>query len=317
MSLTRLNIKRQINNNKQDVIDTFQYRTIYMIKRFLILFVMIFMFSDLVFSQSKIRVWEGVESMKKAKKEILIYPASQDNNNGAAVIICPGGSYHHLGVPHEGIKSAEWFNEQGVSAFVLCYRTAYNGEHHPAMIQDFQRCMQFVKENADKYGIDTTRVGAIGYSAGGHLVTMAGAIGKENFLKELGVETKVGLRPSWVASIYPVVSMQDSIAHRKSRKNLIGSKEMTQENFDKFSMEMQIPDDMPPIYVQASIDDDVVDYRNSVALVKALKDKNINHKFVLFETGGHGYGMKECDFTTESRWQDILLQWLKDIDVIR
>lgn len=287
-----------------------------MIKRFLILFVMIFMFSDLVFSQSKIRVWEGVESMKKAKKEILIYPASQDNNNGAAVIICPGGSYHHLGVPHEGIKSAEWFNEQGVSAFVLCYRTAYNGEHHPAMIQDFQRCMQFVKENADRYGIDTTRVGAIGYSAGGHLVTMSGVFGKENYLKELGITTKVGLRPNWIASIYPVVSMQDSIAHRKSRKNLIG-KELTKENFDKFSMEMQIPDDMPPIYLQASIDDEVVDYRNSVALHQALEDKNINHKYVLFETGGHGYGMKECEFTTESRWQDILLQWLKDIDVIR
>ena len=110
--------------------------------------------------------------------------------------------------------------------------------------------------------------------------------------------------------------MQDSIAHRKSRKNLIG-KEMTQENFDKFSMEMQIPDDMPPIYLQASIDDEVVDYRNSVALHQALEDKNINHKYVLFETGGHGYGMKECEFSLESHWQDILLQWLKDIDVIR
>lgn len=287
-----------------------------MIKRFIILFVMISLAFDFAFSQSKIRVWEGVESMKKAKKNILIYPASPDNNNGGAVIICPGGSYHHLGVPHEGRRTAEWFNSQGFSAFVLCYRTSYNRVHHPAMIQDFQRCMQFVKENADEYGIDTTKVGAIGYSAGGHLVTMSGAFGKENFLKEIGIKTEVGLRPDWIAAIYPVVSMQDSIAHTRSRKNLIGKDNLTKKNIDKFSMEMQIPDDMPPIYIQASIDDNVVDYRNSVALNKSLTDKNINHKFVLFETGGHGYGMKDCKFTRESKWQDVLLQWLKDIEMI-
>lgn len=287
------------------------------LKGFLFLFAMVVIFSHQAFSQSKIRVWEGVESLSKEKKEILIYPASSDNNNGAAVIICPGGSYHHLGVPHEGIKTAEWFNEQGVSAFVLCYRTACQGFHHPAMIEDFQRCIQYVKENADDYGIDTTRVGCIGYSAGGHLVTMSGVYGKTNYLRALGIETKVGLRPNWIAAIYPVVSMQDELAHFKSRKNLIGEDNLTKETIDKFSLELNIPDDMPPIYVQASKDDDVVDYRNSVVLDKALTDKNINHKFMLFETGGHGYGMKDCEFTAESKWQDLLLEWLCSIDVIR
>ena len=76
-------------------------------------------------------------------------------------------------------------------------------------------------------------------------------------------------------------------------------------------------DDMPPIYVQASKDDDVVNYLNSVVLDNALTNKNINHKFVLFETGGHGYGMKDCEFTAESKWQDLLLEWLCSIDVIR
>lgn len=285
-------------------------------KRFIILFTTILLTSGHATSQSKVRVWEDFEPLKKEKKEILIYPATADNNNGAAVIICPGGSYYHLGVPHEGIKTAEWFNEQGVSAFVLCYRTAYQGYHHPAMIEDFQRCMQYVKENAEDYGIDTTRVGCIGYSAGGHLVTMSGVYGNTNYLKNLGIETKVGLRPNWIAAIYPVVSMQDSIAHLKSRKNLIGKDNLTKENIDKFSLELNIPDDMPPIYVQASKDDDVVNYLNSVVLDNALTNKNINHKFVLFDTGGHGYGMKECEFTTESKWQDLLLEWLYSIGVI-
>jgi acetyl esterase/lipase len=107
------------------------------------------------------------------------------------------------------------------------------------------------------------------------------------------------------------------LTETRSRKNLIGKKNLTQENFDKFSMEMQIPDDMPPIYVQASKDDDVVDYRNSVVLDKALTDKNINHKFLLFETGGHGYGMKDCEFSRQSKWQESLLQWLKDINIVK
>lgn len=277
----------------------------------------IFFSSESSFSQSKVKIWNDIEQMETNKTKILVYPASPENNNGAAVIICPGGSYHHLGVSHEGKRTAEWFNENGVSAFVLCYRTSFDDFHHPAMIEDFQRSIQLVKENAEQYGIDTTRIGAIGFSAGGHLVTMGGAFGKTNYLKSLDIDTKVGLIPNWIAAIYPVVSMQDSVVHKKSRRNLIGKNHFTKEELDMFSMELQIHDDMPPMYIQASKDDDVVNYRNSVFLDKALTNKKINHKFVLFETGGHGYGMKDTEFAKTSKWQDILLQWLKEINVIQ
>lgn len=268
-------------------------------------------------AQSKTKIWKDIDGMKKNKVEMLIYPAAEDNNTGAAVLICPGGSYHHLGVPHEGKRTAEWFNTKGVSAFVLCYRTAGKGYHHPAMIEDVQRAMQLIRDNADKYGIDTDKVGAIGFSAGGHLVTMSGAFSDKNYLSDIGIQTETDLRPNWIAAIYPVVSMQDSIVHERSRKFLLGKDNITKENIDLFSMELQIPDDMPPTFVLASKDDDVVDYRNSIALDKALTDKNIQHSFLLFDTGGHGYGMKDTEFAISSQWREILYEWLKSINILK
>lgn len=282
-------------------------------RSFLVALVFIVISSNLK-CQEKLNIWSGVDSMKGTYTRVLVYPAASDNNNGAAVVICPGGSYHHLGVPHEGIRTAEWFNSHGATAFVLCYRTAGRGYHHPAMIEDLQRTFQLVRENADRYGIDTTRVGAIGFSAGGHLVTMGGAFSHEDYLATLGITTDVSLGPDWVAAIYPVVSMQDSIAHKRSRMSLLGKK-YTKEMQDAFSMELRIGKNMPPTYVQASDDDNVVDVRNSIALYKALKYNNIKCHFEHFAKGGHGYGMKDCDFARESGWQERLNEWLVEINV--
>lgn len=276
----------------------------------------VFLASCFVTSAQVVRIWQDVETVNCRKSRLLLYPAPDSNNTGAAVIICPGGSYHHLGIPHEGRRTAEWFNSIGVNAFVLCYRVSSWGWHHPAMIEDFQRAMQYVREHASVYGIDTGRVGAIGFSAGGHLVAMAGAVGMKNYLKPLGVTTSVGLRPNWVAPVYPVISMQDSIAHVRSRKNLL-TRHYTVAQRDSMSLELTVPKDMPPVFLQASKDDDVVDVRNSIAYHKALEAKGIPHAFYLYDTGGHGYGMKDCEFLRSSHWQDKLHDWLKTQKIIK
>ena len=110
--------------------------------------------------------------MEKYKSVLYVHEA-KENNTGAAVIVCPGGSYHHLGLYNEGYKTSEWFASKGVTSFTLRYRTAQNGYHSPAMLQDIQRAIQLVRENAEEFGSDVNKLGVIGYSAGGHLVTMA------------------------------------------------------------------------------------------------------------------------------------------------
>jgi predicted esterase len=70
---------------------------------------------------------------------------------------------------------------------------------------------------------------------------------------------------------------------------------------------------MPPVFLLASKDDDVVNYKNSVVLSKALEKQNNTFKFLLFETGGHGYGLKETHFTKTSKWTLKLQRWLSSL----
>jgi len=238
----------------------------------------------------------------------------KENKTKTAVIVCPGGSYHHLGLYNEGYCSAKWFSENGITAFMLKYRTNESLYNHPAMLEDIQRAIQIVRENAAEFGIDASKVGVIGYSAGGHLVTMAGEFGKRfNELEKLGIETAVSLRPDFVMPIYPVVSMQDDISHKWSRRSLLG-KNQTQERKDLFSMELQVPDNMPPTYIVVCKDDNVVDYNNSLRLYDALLEKNINDcELHVYEWGKHGFGMLNGPFMKEFKWNEPLLEWIKKI----
>ena len=95
----------------------------------------IFLFMNISLSakdyRQKIYLWEGIPKMETQKRDTILYyvpPVSTPLNGQslsetegkiAAVIICPGGSYHHLGMPHEGFASARWFSSHGFAAFLL------------------------------------------------------------------------------------------------------------------------------------------------------------------------------------------------------
>ena len=274
-------------------------------RRFSCLAIIFFLALTTVWSQEKVALWKDVHSMRNERSCFYVYAPSEETDTHAAVIICPGGSYHHLGMKNEGHQVAAWFTERGYHAFVLKYRVAMNGYHHPAMIQDFQRTIQLVRENASAYGIDPDKVGAIGFSAGGHLVTMAGVFGSQNFLKELEIEPSVSLKPDFVIPVYPVVSMEKPYAHRWSQISLIG-RSATEETKHQFSMECQMTGQMPPVFLLACKDDKTVDYRNSLDLDQALTAAGVSHEFVLRDTGGHGFGMNYG-------WGDTLYSWLKKL----
>ena len=280
-----------------------------------ILLSLIFVFGCLFcYSQDKtIYLWRNVKGMEK-QPSVMYMHEPKENKTKTAVIVCPGGSYHHLGLYNEGYCSAKWFSENGITAFMLKYRSNESLYNHPAMLEDIQRAIQIVRENANEYGIDASKVGVIGYSAGGHLVTMAGEFGERfNELEKLGIETAVSLRPDFVMPIYPVVSMQDDISHKWSRRSLLG-KNQTQERKDLFSMELQVPDNMPPTYIVVCKDDNVVDYNNSLRLYDALLEKNINDcELHVYEWGKHGFGMLNGPFMKEFKWNEPLLEWIKKI----
>ncbi len=273
-----------------------------------------------LFAQDEtIYIWRDIKGMEKEPSVMFVHKPKIENN-GAAVIVCPGGSYHHLDLYSEGHTTAEWFADQGFTSFMLKYRTNQSLYNAPAMLQDLQRAIQIVRENAESYGIDPDRLGVIGYSAGGHLVAMAGEFFEtHNELEKLGIKTEVSLRPDYVMPIYPVVSMQDDIAHRWSRNSLLGysKKRQTQERKDEFSLELQVPDNMPPTYVVVAEDDPVVIPENAKRLYAALEAKNIpNCRIAVYDWGKHGFGMKDTEFMRTFHWNESLKEWLIEIGVI-
>ena len=287
----------------------------------------------------KVYLWRGVKGMEVNVRDTVLHVRLAERASGLraasltgasvpagaaaagtslprpAVIVCPGGSYHHLDMNDEGLTSAAWFNSIGVDAFVLQYRVAYNGHHYPDMLEDIQMAILYVRSHADEWGIDKTKIGAIGYSAGGHLVTMAGVYGLRDTLTPLGIEVTESLRPDYVMPIYPVVTMQEDIGHRWSRKSLLGKHRNDQKWRDEFSMELNVPSDMPPVFLLACEDDPIVIYENSVRLDAALTKAGISHEFHSHPKGGHGFGMRTDSYLMkESRWnEEEVLPWLKGI----
>lgn len=247
---------------------------------------------------------------KVSRPSLTIFLAPKAKATGAAVIICPGGGYTNLAMGYEGTEVAQRFNESGISAFVLKYRipndeTMIHKEIGP--LQDAQRALLLVRSRAAEWGIDSKRIGIMGFSAGGHLAATAGTHFQRNYIDN---PLRVSLRPDFMLLIYPVISFKSPIAHMGSAHNLLGPKP-TKEQIDEFSNEMQVTDLTPPAFLVHAKDDNVVPYANSLVFAGALKNHHIPAKIFLYEQGGHGFGM--TNNTSSKRWMDLCIEWISGL----
>ena len=188
-------------------------------------------------------------------------------------------------------------------AFLFHHRLLFRGNRYPDAQDDLRQAIRYVKAHAAEYHIDSTKVGVMGFSAGGHLSMLAA----EQFNQ--------ADRPAFVASIYPVVTMQEPYVHKRSRRGLLGdSRKRNQALCDQLSLERHVPADCPPVFLVNCLDDPIVDYHNALLLDSALTAKQINHRYVQFQTGEHGFGASEQEGTPECRqWKSIFLEWIKKL----
>lgn len=282
------------------------------------------LFSLCAFGQSPaFNIWEGTDCKAKVK----LTPYLAEGNDNAACIVCPGGSYFWHDKETEGEGVAKWLQQNGISAFVLEYRvggiagfiTHYRllarGNRYPDMLQDVQRSIQLVRENAHEYGINPDKLGVMGFSAGGHLTAMSGIFFDTDVLSLVGVTPTVSLKPNFIVPIYPVVSFVDKSTHKRSRRGILGEgKSISKEMKDSLSLERHCRPDMPPTYLMNCIDDPIVKYHNSELLDSAMTANGVNHKYVQYKTGGHGFGATPSKTTTEAiAWREDFLNWLKEL----
>ncbi len=263
---------------------------------------------------AQVNIWEGSE----CRKTVELTPYLPKNSGDApargrvAVVVCPGGSYFWHDMETEGHTVGRWLNDNGIAAFVLRYRTAYvpafithfrlifRGNRYPDPQDDLRQALHHVRANAARYGVNPDSIGAMGFSAGGHLVMSAG----ELFPKEE--------RPAFIVPVYPVVTMTAPCTHRRSRRGLLGdSRKRDASLCDLLSLERHVPHDCPPVFLVNCKDDPIVDYRNSELLDSALTAQGVAHKYLQYATGGHSFGASDTKGTPECRrWRSAFLDWL-------
>ena len=240
--------------------------------------------------------------------ELDVFLPKLGNGNGTAVLICPGGGYRVVCMRKEGYDIAEWMAAQGITVFVLKYRLPSDSimkDKTIGPLQDAQRAMRLIRQNAVKWNIDTARVGVMGFSAGGHLASTLSTHFNEKVYEKAGEESA---RPAFSILIYPVISFDEKITHMGSRVNLIGNNP-SPEKIEHYSNELQVTKETPPAFLVHATDDKVVPVQNSLRYYEALEKNGVPAELHIYQRGAHGFALGREG--TEKGWPEACLNWMR------
>jgi acetyl esterase/lipase len=235
-----------------------------------------------------------------ASPSITVYQAPTAKANGCAVVICPGGGYNVLAWPKEGLEVAEWFNSIGVTAVVLKYRVPRRDPNHRHLepLQDGQRALRLLRHHAKAWNIDPTRVGILGFSAGGHLTAMTGMHWDKPAYKRIDEVDDLSCRPDFMCPIYAAYLGPNYL-----------------DNVAELGALVKVNSKTPPTFMAVTADDT---HRGSQAalLFVELKKAKVPAELHIYAKGGHGYGLRPSD-NPVSTWPSRLHDWLKSQGLLK
>lgn len=257
----------------------------------------------------KLSLWSGQAPVgdgqfEAASVTITLHRPAPEAANGAAVVICPGGGYGGLVTGAEGHGIAKWLTAHGIAGIVLEYRLPKGRSSVPLL--DAQRAIRMVRSNAKQWAINPSRIGIIGFSAGGHLASTAGTHFDSGDPQSPDPINRVSCRPNFAILIYPVVTLGEK-AHGGTKANLLG-RDPKPDLVKLFSNEQQVTERTPPMFLAHAQDDTVVAPDNSRMLHEALRAHQVATEYLQLPTGGHGLnGYKGPMWDA---WQAKSLAWL-------
>jgi acetyl esterase/lipase len=257
-------------------------------------------------------LWPKGAPGAKGKKDsdipaVIVYLPPATKATGAAIVICPGGGYGGLAMDHEGHQVARWLNSLGVAGVIVRYRVVPYRHPYPSL--DAQRAVRYTRAHAKQWHIDPSRVGILGFSAGGHLASTVGTHfdrGKKDAPDPIDRQS---CRPDFMVLVYPVISLTASYTHSGSRDNLLGPDAAVSLR-KNLSNELQITDKTPPAFLVHTTEDTVVPPENSIAFYLALHKAKVPAEIHIFEKGQHGLGLGRKGFAF-SHWPELCVKWLR------
>jgi acetyl esterase/lipase len=231
-----------------------------------------------------------------------------------AMIVCPGGGYGALAANHEGRQVANFLNSLGMAAFVLRYRLGPK-YHHPVQLGDAQRAIRTVRAKSAEWRIDPSRIGIMGFSAGGHLAMTASTWFDGGQAGAADPIDRAASRPDFTVLGYPVISMTAPWTHQGSKRNLLGDAPDA-DLAAKLSGEKAVTKVTPPTFIFQTNQDTAVPAENSVHYYLALRQAGVPSELHVFERGPHGVGLANND-PALSAWSTLLANWLRGRAVIK
>jgi len=231
-----------------------------------------------------------------------------DKPNGTALLIAPGGGYRRVVIDKEGFEAAHRFAAQGVTSFVLRYRLPGEGwaSGPDVPLQDAQRALRLIRAGADDFAV--TRIGVLGFSAGGHVAASLITGFDRKVYAPLDLADEHSARPDFAGLMYPVISMTPPVAHAGSREKMLGAA-ATPEQEALYSPDRHVTAATPPTFLALAADDREVPPQNSLDMAAALRAAQVPTEFHMFEEGGHGFGIRLIQGKPAAVWPDLFLAW--------
>lgn len=232
--------------------------------------------------------------------------------DGSALLSLPGGGYEFLSVQNEGLDVAEYFNGKRTTVFVLTYRLPGEGwaNRGIAPLADTQRAMRLIRARAADFRIDPTRLGVIGFSAGGHLAADIGVAYDERVYTPIDAADRLSARPAYLGLIYAVTSLLKNQQYNgQDWLGLTGP--VPQAELEARSPILHITRDTPPSFLVQGGDDPVVNPINSFNWAGALMRNGVSAELHMFAKGGHGFGLHLPPENPGSLWPELFALWMR------
>ena len=245
----------------------------------------------------------------KDRPYLELYLPESESAVGTGVVIFPGGGYGTLAKGHEGAEIARWLQSIGVAAAVCDYRHQGKGYRHPAPLEDARQAVRLMRTRAKDWNLQPDRIGAMGFSAGGHLASALATHFDDGDPSASDPIARQSSRPDFLVLGYPLIALGQPFTHARSQRNLLGDNPDA-DLLKKLSSERQVTSDTPPVFLWHTGEDTGVVPEHSIAFYDALRKADVPVELHIYERGRHGLGLARS-VPTAADWTARCVAWMR------